>query len=201
MRVLALNAWSDRERAFVALRRLARDPDAGVARFAIMAIKVLGDRGAIPDLKALVVDDDAPPDSPAVVDDDAPPDSPAVVDDDAPPDSPMVTPAGLQYRGPRTVAQVYAFDALVYFGDISTLDNAAALVPKVAGDAVLSRELENAVKLAVQKLDHDQIRALLGSELPGSGPPRSELSAMPPRRGRRCITIPRASASRRSKSC
>ena len=167
VRVLALNAWADRERAFTALRKLARDPDAGVARFAILAIKVLGDRGAIPDLKTLVVDDDAPPDLPGVVDDDAPPDSPGVVDDDAPPDSPAVMPDGRQYRGPRTVAQVYAFDALVYFGDTTALSKAAELVPKVAGDKTLSAALLNAIKIAVKKLDHAEIRGLLSSEIPG----------------------------------
>jgi len=167
VRILALNAWADRERAFAALRILAKDPDAGVARFAILAIKVLGDRGAIPILKALVVDDDAPPDSPAVVDDDAPPDSPAVVDDDAPPDSPAVTPDGRQYRGPREVARVYAFDALVYFGDTSTLAQAAALVPRVAGDRTLAGALHNAIKNAVKRLDHAEIRGLLASEISG----------------------------------
>ncbi|HEU4395796.1 MAG TPA: HEAT repeat domain-containing protein, partial [Planctomycetota bacterium] len=167
VRVLALNAWADRERACVALRKLARDPDAGVARFAILAIRYLGDRGAIPDLKSLVVDDDAPPDSPAVVDDDAPPDSPAVVDDDAPPEKPSVMPDGREYRGPRTVAQVYAFDALVYFGDTSALPKAAELVPKVAGDGVLTERLQSAIMACVQRMDREQVTPLLSSPVPG----------------------------------
>jgi hypothetical protein len=175
VRVLALNAWADRPRALEALRRLARDPDAGVARFAILALKTLDDRDAIPVLQGIVVDDDAPPEKPvgpAVVDDDAPPEKPvgpAVVDDDAPPEKPVgpamvdvVTP-----HGPSVVARVYAFDALVHFGDISTVTQAAALEPRVAEDEVLLRVLRGAVTRAFQLLDREVIRGHVNSEFPG----------------------------------
>ncbi|NUN52118.1 MAG: hypothetical protein HUU06_04910 [Planctomycetaceae bacterium] len=59
--MLALNASADRAAALPALRRLAQDGDAFVARFAILALKTLRDVEAIPVLKAIAIDDDAPP--------------------------------------------------------------------------------------------------------------------------------------------
>ncbi len=62
VRILALDSGADRPKALEALRRLAKDGDEGVAVFAIRALRALDDRGAIPVLQDLVVDDDAPPD-------------------------------------------------------------------------------------------------------------------------------------------
>jgi hypothetical protein len=63
VRVLALNASADRPKALAALRLLAKDVDEGVAVFAIRALMALADRGALPILQNMVVDDDAPPES------------------------------------------------------------------------------------------------------------------------------------------
>jgi HEAT repeat protein len=61
VRILALNSDADRPAALAALRRLVKDPDSGVAVFAINALKWLDDRGAVEVLRTMVVDDDAPP--------------------------------------------------------------------------------------------------------------------------------------------
>jgi HEAT repeat protein len=140
VRVLALNAWADRARALEALRRLAKDRDAGVAVFAIVSLKALADRDAIPVLLGLVA-----------VDDDAPTEVAPGVDDDGPPEA----------------ARVYAFDALVAFGDASLVDRAAALAPKVAGDPNLAGALSNAVSAAFVRLDKEALRAYLPDARPG----------------------------------
>ncbi len=66
VRILAMNAWAARDEALAALRRLALDKDAGVARFAILGLKALEDRGAVPTLQS-IVQDGRPVEYPAIV--------------------------------------------------------------------------------------------------------------------------------------
>ena len=142
LRVLALTASADRETALAALRKLAGDEDAFVARFAILALKTLRDEGAVEVLRAIAVDDDAPPDTPK-----------RGVDDDAPPG--------------RIVAKVYALDALVALGDRSLLKEGAALLPEAEKDPVLYPVLRQFVYDAMEKLPREELRAYYADPRPG----------------------------------
>jgi HEAT repeat protein len=141
VRILALNsgagAGADRPKALEALRRLAKDPDEGVAVFAVRALRALEDRGAIPVLQSMVVDDDAPPDVQAGV------------------------PAAPE------AAQVAAFKALVYFGDTSRVAAAATHLPRLDPETEPGRTLQFVLKDAFHRLPAETVRQFLGDPRPG----------------------------------